>query len=328
MSDSLVGYLQQFANLRPNVNRTRWTEATRHSAPHKSLLLLSVIQLVEEELLQQNLIEPSPDLCEAFARYWACTLPTSPKGNLALPFYHLSSSSFWHLVPQPGREAELAAVSTIDSLRRLMELVLGARLDEELFALLLDPASRAALRSLLLERYFSPASQQQLLQQLAIDAGAVNYSRLLLADAEAGKVQEVLASQNRYQVTVRDQGFRRAVVTAYDRRCAMCGIRILTVAGHTAVDAAHIDPWCESRNDSPTNGLALCKLCHWAFDEGMLSVDPRHLILVSPQLAANHNIPAHLGTLRDRPLLLPAEPRHWPDPTALRKHRARIYQRC
>lgn len=327
MSESLATYLQQFAKLRPNVNRTKWTEATRHSAPHKPLLLLSVLQLIEEGLLRQNLIEPSPDLCEAFARYWTCILPASPRGNLALPFYHLSSSSFWHLVAQPGREAEIAAVSTLDSLRRLMELVLGARLDEELFALILVPSSRAALRSLLLERYFSPASQQLLLLQLAIDAGAVDYSRLLLADAEAGKVQEVLVAQNRYQVAVRDQGFRRAVVTAYDRRCAMCGIRILTVAGHTAVDAAHIDPWCESRNDSPTNGLALCRLCHWAFDEGMLSVDTRHLILVSPQLAANHNISAHLGTLRGRPLLLPVEPRHWPDPAALHKHRATVYQR-
>jgi len=116
------------------------------------------------------------------------------------------------------------------------------------------------------------------------------------------------------------------MVTAYDRRCAMCGIRILTVAGHTAVDAAHTDPWCESRNDSPTNGLALCKLCPWAFDEGMLSVAEQHSILVSPQLSAYHNIAAHLGTLRDRPLLLPGEQRHWPNSAALRKHRSRFYQ--
>ena len=30
--------------------------------------------------------------------------------------------------------------------------------------------------------------------------------------------------------------------------------------------------WSESRDDRPTNGLALCRLCHWSFDEGLMSV--------------------------------------------------------
>ena len=71
---------------------------------------------------------------------------------------------------------------------------------------------------------------------------------------------------------MRDQGFRRAVVTAYTHRCAFCGIRMRTIDGHTAVDAAHIIPWSLSHNDDPRNGLALCKLCHWSFDEGLLGV--------------------------------------------------------
>ena len=44
-----------------------------------------------------------------------------------------------------------------------------------------------------------------------------------------------------------------------------------TIDGHTAVDAAHIIPWSISHNDDPRNGLALCKLCHWSFDEGLLA---------------------------------------------------------
>jgi putative restriction endonuclease len=45
----------------------------------------------------------------------------------------------------------------------------------------------------------------------------------------------------------RDQGFRRAIVTAYDYRCSMCGIRVVTIEGHVAVEAAHIHPWSEAR---------------------------------------------------------------------------------
>jgi len=31
-------------------------------------------------------------------------------------------------------------------------------------------------------------------------------------------------------------------------------------------------PWSRSKNDDIRNGMALCKLCHWAFDEGMMGV--------------------------------------------------------
>jgi putative restriction endonuclease len=60
------------------------------------------------------------------------------------------------------------------------------------------------------------------------------------------------------------------VTLAYDHRCALFDIRILTPEGHTAADAAHIVPWSASQNDDPGNGMALCRLCHWTFDEGLL----------------------------------------------------------
>jgi predicted restriction endonuclease len=28
--------------------------------------------------------------------------------------------------------------------------------------------------------------------------------------------------------------------------------------------------WSESRDDRPTNGLPLCRLCHWSFDEELM----------------------------------------------------------
>lgn len=65
-----------------------------------------------------------------------------------------------------------------------------------------------------------------------------------------------------YKAVARDQGFRRAIVLHYDHRCALCGTRIVTSEGHTVVDAAHIIPWSESRNDDIRNEMALCKLCH------------------------------------------------------------------
>jgi hypothetical protein len=38
------------------------------------------------------------------------------------------------------------------------------------------------------------------------------------------------------------------------------------------VDAAHILPWSEYELDHVSNGVCLCKLHHWAFDEALLII--------------------------------------------------------
>ena len=93
------------------------------------------------------------------------------------------------------------------------------------------------------------------------------------------------------ETRVRDQGFRRAIVNLYDHRCALCGIRMLTPEGHTVVEAAHIVQWNESHNDLPTNGMALCRLCHWSFDEGLMSVGNRYEVFVSGRVHVERNLP-------------------------------------
>ncbi|UCC54968.1 MAG: HNH endonuclease [Anaerolineaceae bacterium] len=58
--------------------------------------------------------------------------------------------------------------------------------------------------------------------------------------------------------------------------------------GQPVVEAAHIIPWRISHNDDPRNGLALCRLCHWTFDEGMLAVSSDYLVNASPRLRAEY----------------------------------------
>ena len=101
----------------------------------------------------------------------------------------------------------------------------------------------------------------------------------------------------------------------------MCGVRMMTVDGHTVVDAAHIKPWSVSFNDNPRNGMALCKLCHWTFDEGMISVSAKFIVVTSPQLSINQNIPGHVVTLASRKIIGPEEENLWPDLDALSWHR-------
>ncbi len=124
---------------------------------------------------------------------------------------------------------------------------------------------------------------------------------------------------------IRDQGFRKAIVTLYEHRCAMCGIRMLTPEGHTVVEAAHVVPWSESYDDRPSNGMALCKLCHWSFDEGLMSVGEKYEVKVSKRVNLENNFPGHMLTLSDRSIFKPDEEKFWPGQENLDWHRGKVY---
>lgn len=127
--------------------------------------------------------------------------------------------------------------------------------------------------------------------------------------------------------------FRKGVQAAYRSACAFCGLR-LPSGPHCArpgVDAAHILPYGDYDLDVVPNGLCLCKIHHWAFDEQMLTL--RHdgfdyIVEVSDRATAAFS--AHPETLlsfqavagkitQDR---LPLDPALWPSPTYL----ARLYE--
>lgn len=313
---SIEAYIKAFSSLRTDKAASRWSEDTKHRAPHKPLLLMSVLDLFAQGVINANLIEPNLELSEVFNLYWAKVMPPDTNGNLALPFYHLQSDNFWHLLPRPGYEQTLK--SQVRSVIQLREFTFGATLDDELYEILQSEKDRNTLQTVLISTYFASDDLRRRLQtQSSINLDAYQYSKQLL---EQARKREPLIFED-VQEPVRDQGFRRAVVAAYDHRCAFCGVRVLTPINHTAVEAAHIIPWSYSHNDNPNNGLALCKLCHWSFDEGMVSVSGKYKILVSPQLNTNDNIAGHMGTLSRRDLILPIDEVFYPEPDYLAWHR-------
>lgn len=64
--------------------------------------------------------------------------------------------------------------------------------------------------------------------------------------------------------------FRAGVLLAYETHCAVCAL------GHAPLlDAAHITPDADPRGvPATTNGLALCKIHHAAFDANILGIRP------------------------------------------------------
>ena len=74
----------------------------------------------------------------------------------------------------------------------------------------------------------------------------------------------------------REARFRPAVLRAYSYRCAVCQTAL------KLVDAAHIVPVSHPQGiDSVTNGLALCRLHHAAYDTALIGVRPDYRVIVN-----------------------------------------------
>lgn len=78
----------------------------------------------------------------------------------------------------------------------------------------------------------------------------------------------------------RDRAFRRAVLHAYDGRCAVTGWRLVNGGGRLEAEAAHIRPVEHNGPDSVRNGLALSGTAHWMFDRGLIGLSDDHQIII------------------------------------------------
>lgn len=325
MQSDLQGYLKAFQNLRTDKNRNNWADTLNHRAPYKPLLVLSVLDLIEEGQIKANLIKLTPDLIETFGKYWSRVIPPGRLNTIALPFFHMRSEGYWHLIPKEENTGTISNFSQIKSLNKLREIYLGAKLNEELYQLLQVADTRKRIREVILGTYFFENQRKKLLDQSKVNIKSHRYSENLLDRARQFSLEQAAEFQNEPH-PIRYPGFRRAVVVAYDHRCAFCGIRVVTWEAHTAVEAAHIKPWRESHNDDPRNGIALCKLCHWTFDEGLMGIDNSYRILVSSLLQDNRNLPGHLSTMVEHEIGGPKENKLWPDKDCIKWHRDKIFQ--
>jgi len=322
MMATLEDFIRQFSKLRRAPGPV-WTEATKKQAPHKPLLLLALLDLVARGVVTSPFIDVREDLIELnelFTNYWRQVVPIRQTSSIAFPFSRLHSEPFWELVPVDSQNLDRKTINSINTVNQLRQVTIGSRIDSDLYALLQKEENRASLRQTLLMSCFSAEAINALCEQAAIHAEAFSYNQELLLKAHQPLIKEVVEIED-YRPVSRNQGFRRAVVATYDHRCALCGVRIVTSEGHTAVDAAHIVPWSRTQNDDIRNGMALCKLCHWAFDEGVLGVSDNYAVITSPQVSLAPNVPGSLQTLSGRSIIAPADKGLWPAQEYLYWHR-------
>lgn len=306
MPDVLTFYLNKISRLRINRNFGK-------PAPHKPILLLAVIDLIEQGAILENKIEPLPQLVESFLKYW--NLLSLEKPRIYLPFYHLKSDKFWHLHAKAGQE-NLLEKTQFKSMANLASVVDYASLDEDLFLLLHNAQAREVLRQTIIETYFP--DKAELFRATITENREVNALENLLIET----AEQNISTKQIPETPQRSAAFRGVIMKLYDYTCAACRLRILTLDGATAVDAAHIVPFSVSRDDGIGNGLALCKLHHWAFDNGLISIDHNFCLLVSTAFEESGNEAFLLCRLQSQKIVLPKQKPFFPSLATIEWHRS------
>lgn len=118
----------------------------------------------------------------------------------------------------------------------------------------------------------------------------------------------------------RDNAFREGIREIYGYSCAVCAKRRFTLSNHPEVDSAHIYPKEKNGSDDFRNGIALCKLHHWAFDGGLFSIRDDYSIVVEKRIRNNENY-EEIYRFENRKIRLPQKKGFKPHPIFLKAHR-------
>ncbi len=285
MHESLKTYLLTFKNLR--------TDKSHGIAPHKPILLISVLQTFQNGFQHDQQIYITPELVALFKTNWNLLVRTNHDCSFALPFYHLKSNKFWKLHPKYGFENIIQLTASMRNFAHLNAAIDYAIIDEDLCALMKDKKNNSLLLQFLLDEYFPKSKinfsisydgQQELFDEIE--------NKILKDSSEVYRqeIQKLLEQKNEEEIFLRRSLFRREIPKIYNNTCCISGMRIDATVNVSMIDACHIIPFRECYDDTVTNGIALCPNLHRAFDRGLIGIDENYRVIVSKFFKEVENI--------------------------------------
>src|SRR5690606_13110164 len=254
---TLEKYIYKFSKLR--VDRSKGSPA-----PHKPILLLSIIAEIENGTITENRVYITPELLARFKDIWHQLVMNSTfNQNFSLPFYHLNSEGFWLLHTYIGKEIALTSSNSIKSFGHLKDVVDFASLSGDLYELLRIVETRDILKTTLLNVYFGGKSLSK------INRTVIEIADQIVNEHPTSYKNKALFFDEE-EVFLRSGVFKKEIPKLYNYTCCISGMRIIASTSIQMIDACHIVPFSESHDDTIGNGLSLCPNLHRAFD--------RHLI--------------------------------------------------
>jgi putative restriction endonuclease len=298
-------------------------------APHKPILLLTILQLYRNKLIQDNCIFLTPELIALFNSTWSVLVSTRHDCRISYPFYYLKSDKFWKLIPNPGFDNVNQMGSVMKSFSSLNAAVDHAEIENDLFSLMQDVHSNLLLQHFLLDEYF-PESQKKYLSRdyISTDLFTLIEEKILYEDPVLYKEesQRLIEEKDEEEIFLRGSVFKREIPKVYNYTCCISGMRITSVSNISMIDACHIIPFSQSYDDTITNGIALCPNLHRAFDRGLITIDKNYRVRVSSNFSEESN-KYSLKDFDGQRILLPADNKFYPVLDKLEWHRVNRFER-
>ncbi|OJV53117.1 MAG: hypothetical protein BGO31_05020 [Bacteroidetes bacterium 43-16] len=318
MDNPFQPYINAFCHLKRGVTRYG-------PAPHKPVLLLTLIELIDRGIVLKNRFEVNVDLVGLFQENWRLLVPTAHQPDFTQPFYYLQSEkvsgqSFWTLYPHPGLQIN----APIKSVQALSHTVAFGAFRDELFLHLAEVENRTIARAAILSTYFEKEQAGYYQHKQINDGFYQEVQSLVLNDPQVR--YKHLSFVTEEDVFVRSGLFKRYIPRLYKDTCAMTGMRMRTTFRYNFIDACHIIPFAVTHDDKVSNGIALCPNLHRAFDRGLVSIDEHYRVLVSSHINEDKAHPYSLNNLQGRPIFLPTESQYQPAQENLEWHRKEVFK--
>jgi putative restriction endonuclease len=319
-TEQIQKYLFQFSKLKRS--------ATNGGAPHKPILLLSILSLIRKGEITSNRIEITPGLVLEFKSIWALLVVSQHTVNFSLPFFHMRSEPFWRLVTKAGMIIPVTSSNSIKSLGTLKDSIAFAEIDKDLFDILLDSVSCSILEDKLLELYFSETKSNYRLNDYSflndLETQILNDDRESYAERISELRESLSNDEFEEEIFVRSGVFKREIPKIYDYQCAISGMRVESTTNAQLVDACHIIPFAISKDDTITNGITLSPNLHRAFDRGLLTINADYVVRISPAIKENES-PYSLRQFEGKQIKLPNETKYYPSIENLNWHRKEFF---
>lgn len=308
-TQTLSKYLNLFGDLHRNMGL----------APHKPVLLLSILDEIDRGHITENEIVLSVELVAAFRENWQI-LPLPPGNWLERiwnPFRYLLQDGFWELVKDGASLSgkEVGQPNSVNDMRKRADY---ASFSPDLWQLLQAKTARIVLRQHLLKVYFgiTPSQVQPVIPADPLEA---QLQKLISEAQSQPRLKKAKMTMDGTEYFVRHALFPQIIRAVYDDTCAVCGLFARTEKS-SIVESAHIKPFADYHDDHPSNGIALCKGHHWGFDAGGFTVENDYTIIVSSHFQF---APGYITS--GTPLRLPSSKNCYPAPASLAIHREKTF---
>ena len=143
-----TSYVDTFRNLSTGVQNGK-------KLPHKAVLLLSILNLVDNGTIAENIIHLDKTIANTFASTWGDYLHNNKIPSVWIPFWYMKSEPFWHFKALEDENIlhNLLCFAGHPSVGQMSNVIKYAYVDEQLFSLMQNREDCSKLKEALIETY-------------------------------------------------------------------------------------------------------------------------------------------------------------------------------